>query len=221
MKLLTAIALILIFGCNHKKESQPDAQPSNQFETDYPAASLPDDLFRKQTNTLIQYMDLDMLNKPADGFMMRIWIYRALTIGTHVFEIKNKDDNWLGIHYYFREPIPFNEQSKESLQNPGETDSFWVAKHFKPAGGWNGFMDSVINNGILTLPDYRSRDSCRISGDNGTMYVFEWANKKLYRYYSFWADSESTCIENQRFRWFQSFFTRQLGMNYCWPECGP
>lgn len=220
MKLLTAIALLFVFGCNTKKESQPDAQPENQFETDYPAMSLPDDPFRKQTNTLIQYMNLEMLNKPTDGFMMRIWIYRALSIGTHVFEIKNKNDNWRGVHYYFREPFPSDEQGKSSLQSPTDTDSFWVAKHFTPASGWNGFMDSTINNGILTLPDYRTRDSCNIKGGaDGTMYILEWSNKKLYRYYSFWADSESTCIENQRFRWFQSYFARQLDMNYCWPEC--
>jgi hypothetical protein len=182
--------------------------------------SLPDDPFRKQTNSLVQHMGLELFNNPTDGFKMRIWIYRATTLSTHVFELKNKNDDWQGIHYCLREPIPADMQDRSSSQNAVETDSFWVAKHFQPAGGWNGFMDSVINNGILTLPDYRTRDSCGITGGaNGTMYVLEWSNKKLYRYYSFWGDSESTCIENQRFRWFQSFFVRQLGSDYCWPEC--
>lgn len=218
MKLVIAITLFFVLGCNAKKETQPDAQTEHQFETDYPAMSGPDDLFRKQTNTLTRYMDLDMINKPTDGLIMRVWIYRAMVLGAHVFEFKNINDNWLGTHYYLREPIPAG-QRQGLLQNPNEADSFWVAKHFAPSSGWAPFMDSVINNGILTLPDYRTRDSCRIDGKDGTMYVMEWSNNKLYRYYSFWANSESECIENRRFRWFQSFFEKQLGMNFCWPEC--
>ncbi len=65
-----------------------------------------------------------------------------------------------------------------------EPQKVGVKKLNSPKSGWNSFWNSVEEKGILTLRD-PSENNCEVGGLDGTGYVVEINQNKIYRTYMF------------------------------------
>lgn len=217
MKLLFCTAtLLMLISCR-----QTDQPNTIVFLKEYPKSFQKDDFSYTLKEKLAQYIGLDSITKPSDSLIFRVWVEQSLIVGTHLYEIKFMSNTWTGTHYYFQEKASdYSYLTKRDYYGVNdEVDSFWMVKRFQPLHGWKSFADTIINSGILKLPDYRDLPVCHIGGFDGSIFIFEWSNKNKYRYYTFWADDNSQCSENVIFQEFRSFLQRQLEIDYCRPNC--
>jgi hypothetical protein len=212
-----SVLILLLFSlmsCKNKFQQ-------NSFEIDLPDNYQPkESIF--EVKKIAEHIGLDDLENSSDTLILRIYTGFGIVAGTNVYEIKFKDSLWSGTHYFFQGKA-FIRSYLKNRQHDGfndEADSIWIAKRFNPLCGWDKFIDTINSSGILNLPDEDDIPDCKIAELDGETYVFEWSNKSKYRYYTFWASSNSPCIESKTFQNFRSFFTSQLGFfETCWPRC--
>lgn len=110
-----------------------------------------------------------------ESFEIRIWEHYDW--GRMVFVISYKADTWNANGYIYR-----------MLAGPGGRDAIDpivvdTVRPGRPKSGWNGFMNKLIDKGILDLKD-QSTIPGYVVGNEFLYIAVEVAAKNYYRYYS-------------------------------------
>ena len=113
---------------------------------------------------------LDEIRKTSlskDDLEVRVWRGFGLS-PLEAVSLKRVDGIWSGFHIKLNE---YNESEKAKMQ-----------RLYRPKSGWESFWRQITEKGILTLRD-PSEINCEDSRIDGTSYVVEINQNKIYRTY--------------------------------------
>lgn len=193
------------------------------FSYDVPSeiGSMNQKYFLESEKNFYDLLGLKSLEKGTDSFEIRISILPGIIVGLDIFSIKKDSTGWSGKHIYFQDKKVVHDylgETRYQLFN-SEVDSFWMGKPFTPICGWAKFIDSLNYYKLNTIRDQSLIEGCNFGGLDGETAVIELATKTSYKYISHWISGNSKCDEFVRFKSFIQMMQRQLGIDYCWPNC--
>ena len=170
MKLVAVITLYFLYSCSENKTIQKC--PVGSFKSDIPAA-FGDSGFVQRKQKLLKSVGLAPLTQGFSQMQVRIWYGYPYSDRDNLLLFSKTADKWKGeiweIKYW-------------SKIFDGKDSVFADKRNVTPRCGWNLFMDSLINHGLLTLKDCSNIPgySCEDAGNN---IIVEFASCDAYRIY--------------------------------------
>ncbi len=121
-------------------------------------------------------LKLPRLENGFDSMAIRVWFSYSRKDTVQVITIKNQGGEWSG---KFNQGAYVFNQSQDSIHYTEKKE--WT---LNPDIGWRPLVDSIIEQGVLTLPDSRKIMSINdFPLDGGNSVTIEISTARLYRLY--------------------------------------
>lgn len=114
-------------------------------------------------------LSLDSLNGGVDSLEIRIWMGGGLAWVNHTVLLRKENRKWICKLYTYE--VNRSDKSQDSLSEIS----------VRAIGVGDSFIDSLIDSGILTLPNGPP------GGLDGIQYCIQIATHNVYRFYSYWS----------------------------------
>jgi hypothetical protein len=135
------------------------------------------DLFYRLDVQKSKQLKLDDIENGFDSLQIHIWYEYSLADIRKLIVLKYRNKKWSGSYYYIHADWKYQT----------ETDSVtkFTLTPLKPRSGWGPFTKSILNRGIVTLPNLEKIIPPNISFTDGSTCNIEIATKNQYRYYRY------------------------------------
>jgi len=160
----------LILCCNSNPNHDSRVLFKKEIPT-YEGSSLFADL--KDTRDSLK---LDTLENGFDSLEIRLWFSYANSLNQQVLVIRNKKGLWDGEYWEY---LPQVDQMRTRVLYIESS-----VKKINPNHGWIRLIDKLMENDILTLPDYQIIKDYSIS-TGGYQVAVEVSNQTNYRLYCY------------------------------------
>jgi hypothetical protein len=141
-------------------------------------------IYFKSIQSKVKQLGLDSLENGFDSLQIRIWYDYSILPQRKLLIIKNLDSKWIGSLYTMLVPIDSINEENTILNKP-ETIKLDKIDDVKPKNGWADFVNSILDLGIISLPDMEKLPGIKDTWEDGVNYSVEISVKGNYRFYNY------------------------------------
>ena len=158
-----------------------------------------------------ELLNLTPIFNGVDSFELRLWIHDPTLAGNDLFIIKY-DTFWQAFHYFLDGVVVVPSKTVKAF-----SDSTFLVKSIYPIYGWDGFVDSISQFRLDTLPTQHLIPGFAFAAIlDGYSYEVEIATTKYYRRLRYSHPDNYPQKQSQIFAHFIEMFKRHLGNDPEW-----